>query len=143
MVVNADSILEIEMLKSSKYPTYSAGDCFQIEFDPIEDYQDENGVNTYFPFLDQPFATCSFTPASTCTRINGFVAQITITETANDLVGTFGTMRNPFSTNPLVLNKIRYYPGCVTTTEADSTTFRSKEIQFIPGQISGASISVS
>lgn len=38
MTVNADSILEIEMLKSSKYPTYSAGDCFRIEFDPIDEY---------------------------------------------------------------------------------------------------------
>lgn len=142
MTVNADSVLEIEGLTSSKFASYAAGDCFQIEFEPIEDYIDDDGVNTYEPFLDQPFAECSFTPASTCSRINGFVAQIKLDEGGNDLIGKFGKMRNPYSTVPLVLSKIRYYPACVTVTQADATS-RSKELQFSPGRIGDASVSVT
>jgi hypothetical protein len=71
------------------------------------------------------------------------VAQITITEAGNDLVGTFGKMKNPYSLADFELNKIRYYTSCDTATEADSTTFRNKKLNLVPGKFTDTTISVT
>lgn len=71
MDVNAESILEIYDLVSTKYDVYEAGDCMRIEFDSIEDYDLSDGSNPYEPFPSDEFTTCDFIPAATCSRISG------------------------------------------------------------------------
>lgn len=129
--VNAESILEIESLTSSKYDKYSAGDCFHIEFDTIdayEEYEEDYGVATYEPFPDDDLTECNFNAAASCSRVSGYVVEIKLLEDAesNDLYGTFGKMKNPYSTHKLPLGKIRYYNKCVLTSTADETTFSKK-----------------
>ena len=70
LTVNSDSYLEFYSLTSSSYTTFSAGDCFEIELDQVEAYE-QMSAGFYEPFPYTDLEDCSFTPAAECSRVSG------------------------------------------------------------------------
>ena len=129
--VNSDSILEIYSLTSSIYSTFNAGDCFQIELDLVDQYEDISpGFYEPFPYIT--LEDCSFSPAAECSRVSGQTVQIKLTESGNNVVGTIGKMKNPFSVVALGVQKIKYFSGCASTTQDDMSSSIS-DMNFAPG----------
>ena len=139
--VNADSELAIDSLTSGAGSTFLAGDCFIIEMQVIDDYEDRK-PGQWAPFPYPVIETCDFTPAAQCLRVSEYAVKILLTESGLELKGTFGKMKNPFSSVSLGVEKIKYYDKCILTTEKESSN-SIKDMKFSPAFIEEMDFTVS
>jgi hypothetical protein len=77
----------------------------------------------YWPVVEDP-TVCQFNVDATCVRLDKFQYKVTLNADSDDLTGTIGKIKNPYSSTPKGLNliEIRYYAGCSSDTPSDSTT---------------------
>ena len=72
--VGADSKIAISGLESSLVDTFAVGDCFVVEMQTIDDYEDAF-PGFYVPFPSDSIS-CQFTPSATCTKMNNYSVKI-------------------------------------------------------------------
>lgn len=118
-----------------------AGDCFIIEMQPVESYEDQK-PGYYVPFPYPILETCDFTPSAQCLRVSEFAVKILLTESGAEVKGTFGKMKNPFSSVTLGIEKIKYYDKCIVTTEKESSA-NLKDMSFRPAMIENVDFTVT
>jgi hypothetical protein len=67
--------------------TFAVGDCFVVEMQTIDDYEDEF-PGFYVPFPSDSIS-CQFTPSATCTKMSNYAIKIQLTEGGDSVTGEF------------------------------------------------------